>query len=202
MEFIPKCVQLLRMLCVCCCMTSVTSHEYLPPCSPPAHVVATSVHYILPVLATIPGTDHNFTPFTSHPSPFSPSLVDVGKMREALEMSLEQLPLPLPLRGAHGARTGDLLDRALPICRQLPSAEQYRAFALYKVCDCNISTLIFGGWGPAPRIIVLKSSVLWLGENNFLRSCDLIANILNGADGPVAGRNLSVISNGPEYTHN
>ena len=180
---------------MCCCMTSVTSHEYmyLPPCSPPAHVVATSVHYVLPVLATIPGTDHNFTPFTSHPSPFSPSLVDVGKVREALEMSLEQLPLPLPLRGAHGARTRDLLDRALPICRQLPSAEQHRAFALYKVCDCNISTLIFGG--PCARKYVLKSSVLWLEGSVRIISCDLIANTLNGADGPVAGRNLSVISN-------
>lgn len=117
--------------------------DFLPPCSPPAHVVAPAVHCLLPVLATIPGTDHYFTPFTSHPSPshpshpsaFSSSLVDIDKVKEALETSLEQLPLPLPFRGADDARAGDMLDGVLSICRQLPSAEQYRAFALHTVCD-------------------------------------------------------------------
>ena len=113
----------------------LSSLGFLPLHSSPADIVSSSVHHLLPVFAAIPGTDHDFISITPHPSTFSPSLVDLGRVREVLETCLEQLPSPLPLRGACGA--GEILDRALPVCAQLPSAEQYRAYALYTVCIAN-----------------------------------------------------------------
>ena len=103
--------------------------------SPPPDIVSSSVDHLLPVFATVPGTDHDFTLITPHPSTFSPSLVDVGRVREVLESCLEQLPSPLPLRGACGV--GEVFDRVLPLCVQLPSAEQYRSYALYTVHGAN-----------------------------------------------------------------